>query len=102
MDPDIVDGIVAVLGLMVPLLGLSIVGVVVLGRSRLGEALARRVAGGRYGPETDQQIAALQDEMAMLRHQLQETQERVEFTERLLSRPTAPSSSPADPPHAPH
>jgi hypothetical protein len=102
MDPDIVDGIVAVLGLMVPLLGLSIVGVVVLGRSRLGEARARRVAGDRYDPETDQQIAALQDEVAILRHRLQETQERVEFTERLLSRPTVPSSSPADPPHAPH
>lgn len=102
MDPDIVDGIVAVLGLMVPLLGLSIVGVVVLGRSRLGEALARRIAAGRYDPVTDQQIAALQDDVAVLRHQLQETQERVEFTERLLSRPTVPGSSPADPPHAPH
>lgn len=102
MDPDIVDGIVAVRGLMVPLLGLSFVGVVVLGRSRLGEALARRVAAGRYDPETDQQIAALQDEMAILRHQLQETQERVEFTERLLSRPPGQGSSPSDPPHAPH
>jgi hypothetical protein len=95
MDPDIIQGIVAALGLMVPILGLSIAGVVVLGRSRLGEALARRIAGGRYDPETDEQIAALQEEVAVLRHQLQETQERVEFTERLLSRPISPSNSPS-------
>jgi hypothetical protein len=86
MDPDVVQGIAAALFLMVPLLGLSIVGIVVLGRSRLGEALARRIAGERYNPETDEQITALQEEVAVLRHQLQETQERVEFTERLLSR----------------
>jgi hypothetical protein len=86
MDPDILGGVTAVLGLTVPILGLSIVGLVVLIRSRLGEALARRIAGGRYDPETEEQISALQEEVAMLRHQLQETQERVEFTERLLSR----------------
>ena len=102
MDPDIVQGVAAALFLMIPVLGLAIVGVVVLGRSRLGEALARRIAGGRYDPETDEQIAALQEEVGVLRHQLQETQERVEFTERLLSRSTSPSDSPADPPHAPH
>jgi hypothetical protein len=86
MDPDVIQGIAAALALMIPILGLSIVGVVVLGRSRLGEALARRIAGGRYDPETDEQISILQEEVAVLRHQLQETQERVEFTERLLSR----------------
>lgn len=86
MDPDILGGITAVLGLTVPILGLSIVGLVVFTRSRLGEAVARRIAGGRYDPETDEQISALQEEVAMLRHQLQETQERMEFAERLLSR----------------
>ena len=69
-----------------PILGLSIVGLVLLTRSRLGEAVARRTGGGRYDPETDEQISALQEEVTMLRHQLQETQERVELTERLLSR----------------
>lgn len=86
MDPDVVQGIAAALAMMVPVLALSIVGVVVLGRTRLGEALARRIAGGRYDPEMEEQISALQDEVALLRHQLQDTQERVDFTERLLSR----------------
>ena len=86
MDPDILGGVAAVLGLTVPILGLSIVGLVVFTRSRLGEAVARRIGGGRYDPETDEQISALQEEVALIRHQLQETQERVEFAERLLSR----------------
>jgi len=94
MDPDILGGIAAVLGLMVPILGLSIVGLVVFTRSRLGEALARRIAGGRYDEETDEPISALQEEVAVLRHLLQETQERVEFTERRLTAATAPSLSP--------
>ncbi|HET9727128.1 MAG TPA: hypothetical protein VFP28_09465 [Gemmatimonadales bacterium] len=98
MDPDILGGIAAVLGLMVPILGLSIVGLVVFTRSRLGEALARRRAGGRYDQETDEQISALQEEVAVLRHVLQETQERVAFTERRLTAATAPSLSPADHP----
>jgi hypothetical protein len=81
---------------MIPIFGLSIVGLVVFTRSRLGEALARRIAGGRYDQETGQQISALLEEVAVLRHRLQETQERVEFTERLLTAATAPSVSPAD------
>jgi TolA-binding protein len=86
MDPDILGGMAALLGLMVPILGLSFVGLVVFTRSQLGEAVARRIAGGRYDPETDEQISVLQEEVAVLRHQLQETQEQVEFAERLLSR----------------
>jgi hypothetical protein len=34
----------------------------------------------------DEQISAPQEQVAVLRHRLQETQERVEFAERLLSR----------------
>ena len=96
MDPDILGGVAALLGLMVPILGLSIVGLVRFTRSRLGEAVARRIGGGRYDRETDEQISALQEEMAMLRHHLQETQERVEFTERLLSRGDRAEACPAE------
>jgi hypothetical protein len=90
MDPDILGGVAAVLGLMVPILGLSIVGLVWFTRSRPGEAVARRIGGGH------EQISALQEEVAMLRHHLQETQERVEFTERLLSRGDRAEACPAD------
>jgi len=81
------QGEVAVLGLMVPVLALSVVGFFVLARSRIGEALARRIAGERHDPEFEERILALQEDVALLRGQLQETQERLDFAERLLARP---------------
>jgi len=81
------QGVVAVLGLMVPVLALSVVGFFVLARSRIGEALARRIAGERHDPEFEERILALQEDGALLRGQLQETQERLDFAERLLARP---------------
>lgn len=74
------------LGLRVLIRVLSIVGLVVCTRSRPGEALGHPIAGGRYAPETDEQISALLESVAVLRHRLQETQERVEFAKRLLRR----------------
>ena len=44
------------------------------------------MAGGRYDPETDEQISALPEEVAGSRHLLPETRERVDFAERLVSR----------------
>lgn len=93
MDPDVIHAVQSLLDLMVPVLFLSIVGLFVLNRSRIGEALARRIAGVREDPEVQHQILALQDEVAVLRSQLQETQERLEFAERLLARPE-PSREP--------
>jgi hypothetical protein len=90
MDPDVVQGTMAFLGLMVPLLGLSVVGLFVLGRSRIGEALARRIAGEHHDPELEEQLLALQEDVAVLRGQLQETQERLDFAERMLARPESP------------
>ena len=87
------QGVVAVLGLMVPVLALSVVGFFVLARSRIGEALARRIAGERHDPEFEERILALQEDVALLRGQLQETQERLDFAERLLARPE-PEMSP--------
>jgi hypothetical protein len=90
MDPDMIDGVVALVGLLVPVLGLSVLGLFVLSRSRIGEAVARRIAGVREDPEVEEQILALQDDVSVLRRQLQETQERLEFAERLLARPELP------------
>jgi hypothetical protein len=90
MDPDIIHGVAAVLGLMIPVLGLSIAGLFVLSRSRIGEAVARRIAGERQDPAVEERILELQDEAAALRGQLHETQERLEFVERLLARPEPP------------
>jgi hypothetical protein len=54
------------------------------------QAVARRIAGVREDPEVEDQILALQGDMSALRRQLRETQERLEFAERLLARPEPP------------
>lgn len=67
--------------------------VVQVARSEIGQALARRIQGrhGAMAPELLDEIAALRDQVEFLSQQLTETQERVEFTERLLSRGRAES-----------
>jgi ubiquinone biosynthesis protein UbiJ len=86
MEPDILQGLTRMLGLMIPLFAISIVGVLVLSRTRIGEAIARRIGGDARHPEWEAELEALEDEVARLRGQLGETNERLDFAERLLTR----------------
>jgi hypothetical protein len=86
MDPDILQGLAGVLGVMIPLFALSVGGMLLLSRSRIGEAIARRIGGDTGHPEWEAQVDALEDEVARLRTQLGETNERLDFAERLLTR----------------
>jgi hypothetical protein len=87
MDPDAFQGVAVFLALTIPLLGVSIGGLLLLSRSALGQALARRIAGEHNPPILLEEFRALQEEVADLRAHLQETQERLDFTERLLAPP---------------
>jgi len=57
----------------------------------LGQALAHRLIHGKApaepaaGATTDPRVEAMADEVIALRRQLEETQERVDFAERLLA-----------------
>lgn len=54
-----------------------------------GIKMARIVTAARSNtqdPETGARLAALEEEMTAVRRQLEETHERLEFTERLLAR----------------
>ena len=93
MDPDVLAAAAAVLLVMIPVLGLSIAGVLLIGRSRLGEAVARRIAGDSLHPECQAQLDGLQDELAALRAQLTETHERLDFMERVLRLPSGHGES---------
>ena len=86
MDPDILQGVAGVLGIMIPLSAITIGGLMLLSRSRIGEAIARRIAGDTHHPECEAQLEALEDEVGRLRAQLGETNERLDFAERLLTR----------------
>lgn len=94
MDPDILQGLAGVLGVMIPLFALSIGGMLLLSRSRIGEAIARRIGGDTRHPELEAQVDALEDEVARLRTQLGETNERLDFAERLLTRGEESRSKP--------
>lgn len=86
MDPDVFQGVAAVLGIMIPLSAIAVGGLLMLSRSRIGEAIARRIAGDGGQPEWEAHLEALEDEVARLRTQLGETNERLDFAERLLVR----------------
>ena len=86
MNPDIMHGLTRMLGLMIPLIAISITGVLVLSRTRIGEAIARRISGDTRDPRWEAELEALEDEVARLPGQLGETNERLDFAERLLTR----------------
>ena len=70
---------------LIPVVAILVAGLFAFARSPIGRAYARRVEGAP-NEEVQHQLAALGDEVARLSQELAETQERVDFTERLLSR----------------
>ena len=65
----------------------GIFGFVRLTQGPVGQALARRIQGhAASDPEVAADLAELREQVDLLRRQLEETQERVDFAERLLSR----------------
>lgn len=89
MGPEIAGELIPIFGMitgMVMTLGI-IFGLVQLTRGPVGQALARRIQG--RAAETDGEVrtelAELRDQVDALRTTLEETQERLDFTERLLS-----------------
>lgn len=72
--------------LVVPVFGMMLVGLVVFTRSHLGHAIAERIAGrAGVSPEIEGELRELRGEVESLRTELLETQERLDFTERLIA-----------------
>ncbi len=93
-----IESLIPVFGMVTGVLttGLFFWGVVQVSRSPVGQALARRILG-RYGENDSEMMAEmhhLRDQVDALQQQLVETQERVDFTERLLSQGRVPESLP--------
>jgi hypothetical protein len=64
----------------------GIYGFVRFSQGPVGQALGRRIQGQTgEDPQVVAEVAELRDQVDQLRRQLEETQERVDFTERLLS-----------------
>ena len=80
--------------ILIPILGM-ITGMVTTGAIVWGIVQIVRIrshTGGAPSALLEQEVAALRDQVDQFSQQLTETQERVEFTERLLSRGRAASS----------
>jgi ubiquinone biosynthesis protein UbiJ len=89
MGPDIAGELIPIFGMitgMIMTLGI-IFGLVQLTRGPVGQALARRIQGraAESDGEVRMELAELRDQVDALRGTVEETQERLDFTERLLS-----------------
>ncbi|MHB1327442.1 MAG: hypothetical protein ACYC2K_04495 [Gemmatimonadales bacterium] len=76
-----------ILAMLIPILALTIPIVAIAANSWVKVAKLKADAGrDGIGPGADERLAALEDEVAQLRGELVEAQERIDFTERLLTR----------------
>ena len=74
------------LGVMIPVLAVFFGGLVALSRTVIGKAIARRIGGDIEAPPAlTAEIDELRAEVATLRGDLLETQERLDFTERMIA-----------------
>jgi hypothetical protein len=60
--------------------------VVAIARGPLGQALSRRIGGAHHDGDLAQEVMALREQVEEMQHQLIDAQERLDFTERLLTR----------------
>jgi hypothetical protein len=62
------------------------IGVIKVAHSPIGQALARRLHGkGGADPELREELLGLRDQVAELEHRLGESEERLDFAERMLA-----------------
>lgn len=73
------------LAVLIPVLAVFFTGLVVMSRTAIGKALARRIEGSSASPELEGEVRELRAEIDSLRADLLETQERLDFTERVVS-----------------
>ena len=74
------------LAVLIPVLCVFFTGLVVLSKTAIGKALARRIGGDEgIPPALEGELRDLRLEVDALRSELLETQERLDFTERQLT-----------------
>jgi hypothetical protein len=74
-----------ILALSIPILSILTFGAVFISRGPIGQAMARRLAG-RAGEDNSEELLELREQVEMLRTELGDVQERLDFAERLLAR----------------
>lgn len=89
MGPEVV---VPVFGMLT---GITVIGTMTYGLVRIAHSWAEgRKAVAGADPDLIAAVEALRDQVDQLQHQVAETQERLDFTERLLAQGRAPDRLP--------
>ena len=73
------------MGVLIPIFAVLFAGLMGLSRTSIGRALAHRIEGGGAGGDADERLVQLEQDMQTVRHELAETQERLDFAERMLT-----------------
>lgn len=94
MDRQSLALLIPIIALSIPVMAIMMNGFYKIQKARLEEARLRHGAGG---PEVLDQIDELREELRQVRTELIETQERLDFTERMLASGRS-AGSPAEPP----
>lgn len=76
---------VEILGVLVPITLFVMIGAVLILRGPLGKALGQRITRGSGASDRSAETEALRSEVEELRYRLTEMEERLDFTERVLS-----------------
>jgi hypothetical protein len=89
---------------LIPLFGMAVgvifiiaaaVSVVQIAQSQIGHAIARRIRGGELdGSESHTTLNELREQVAGLEQRLAESEERLDFAERLLAQQRPPEALP--------
>jgi hypothetical protein len=80
---------IPLMGMLTGIVSMLVIGftIVRVAQSQIGQALARRIHGkGAADPELRDELHELREQVAVLEHRLAESEERLDFTERLLTR----------------
>jgi hypothetical protein len=73
------------MGVLIPILAIFFGGMVILSKTAIGAAIARRIGGEVAGHDVEDRLVDLRQDLDSVRHELAETQERLDFTERTLA-----------------
>ena len=73
------------LAILIPVIALGFTGLITFTFTPLGRALARRLGGQAANPEMEERVSQLESDLEAVRHELAESHERIDFTERALA-----------------
>jgi len=104
LQPGIPGEAIPIMGMLTGIVSMVLIAftVVKVAQSQLGQALARRISG-KSGPMDDEirnELLDLREHVGNLEQRLAESEERIDFTERLLAQRGEPERLQAKAPNA--